>query len=73
MKLKYPRYKDGGYNGFVRSFTYYTITFTLPRKKFLTIRNLNNKKALTLPGHDLIRDMNLYNGKAELSISSSGG
>ena len=73
MKLIYPRYKDGGSNVFVRSFTYYTITFTLPRKKLLTIQDLNDKKAFTLSGHDLNRDINLYNGKAVLPVSSSGG
>ena len=46
MKLKYPRYKDGVDNGFVRSFTYYTIAFSLPRKKLLTIQDLNNNKAI---------------------------
>ena len=29
MKLKYPRDKDGGNNGFVRSFTHYIITIPL--------------------------------------------
>jgi hypothetical protein len=46
MKLKYPRNKDGGNNGFVRSFTHYTITFPLPRKVLRTIQDLNDKKAI---------------------------